>query len=29
MLPMVLLVDEVQVEAHFGIFGYSANLNAR
>jgi hypothetical protein len=26
---IVLLVDEAQVKAHFGKFGYSANLNAR
>ena len=26
---MVLLGDEAQVEAHFGPFGYSANLDAR
>jgi hypothetical protein len=24
----VLLGDEAQVEAHFGLFGYSANLDA-
>jgi hypothetical protein len=27
--PMVLLIDEAQVEARFGAFGYSANLDAR
>jgi hypothetical protein len=27
--PIVLLGDEVQVEAHFGPFGDSANLDAR
>ena len=27
--PMVLLGDEAQLEAHFGPFGDSANLNAR
>ena len=27
--PMVLLGDEAQVEAHFGLFGDSANLDAR
>jgi hypothetical protein len=26
---MVLLVDEAQVEAHFGLFGDSANLDTR
>jgi hypothetical protein len=26
---MVLLGDKAQVEAHFGPFGYSANLDAR
>jgi hypothetical protein len=26
---MVLLGDEAQVEAHFGLFGDSANLDAR
>jgi hypothetical protein len=26
---MVLLSDEAQVEAHFGLFEYSANLDAR
>jgi hypothetical protein len=26
---MVLLSDEAQVEAHFGLFGDSANLHAR
>jgi hypothetical protein len=29
MHPMVLLVDVAQVEVHFGIFGYSANVDAR
>jgi hypothetical protein len=29
MHPMVLLVDEAQVEAHLGLFGDSANLDAR
>jgi hypothetical protein len=29
MHPMVLLGDEAQVEARFGIFGDSANLAAR
>jgi hypothetical protein len=29
MNPMVLLVDEAQVEAHFSPFGDSANLDAR
>jgi hypothetical protein len=29
MHPMVLLGDEAQVEAHFGLFGDSANLDAR
>jgi hypothetical protein len=29
MHPMVLLDDEAQVEAHFGPFGDSANLDAR
>jgi hypothetical protein len=29
MYPMVLLVDKAQVEARFGLFGYSANLDAR
>jgi hypothetical protein len=29
MLPMVLQVDEDQVEAHFGPFRDSANLDAR
>jgi hypothetical protein len=27
--PVVLLIDEAQVEARFGPFGYSANLDAR
>ena len=27
--PMVLLGDEAQVEAHFGLFGDSANLDSR
>ena len=27
--PMVLLRDEAQVEAHFGMFGDIANLDAR
>jgi hypothetical protein len=27
--PMVLQVDEAQVEAHFGPFGDSVNLDAR
>jgi hypothetical protein len=27
--PMVLLVDEAQMEAHFGPFGDSANLEIR
>jgi hypothetical protein len=27
--PMVPLGDEAEVEAHFGPFGYSANLDAR
>jgi hypothetical protein len=27
--PMVLLGDKAQVEACFGLFGYSANLDAR
>jgi hypothetical protein len=27
--PMVLLRDEAQVEAHFALFGDSANLDAR
>jgi hypothetical protein len=26
---MVLLVNEAQVDAHFGLFGDSANLDAR
>jgi hypothetical protein len=29
MHPMVLLGDQAQVEAHFGPFGDSANLDAR
>jgi hypothetical protein len=29
MQPMELLVDEAQVEACFGLFGDSANLNPR
>jgi hypothetical protein len=29
MHPMVLLGDEAQLEAHFDLFGDSANLNAR
>ena len=29
MHPMVLLGDEAQVEARFGLFGDSANLDAR
>jgi hypothetical protein len=29
MNPMVLLVDEAQVEARFGPFGDSANLDTR
>jgi hypothetical protein len=29
MHPMVLLGDEAQVEARFGTFGDSANLDAR
>jgi hypothetical protein len=28
-LKMVLLDDEAQVDAHFGLFGDSANLDAR
>ena len=28
-IPMVLLGDDAQVEAHFGLFGDSANLDAR
>jgi hypothetical protein len=28
-IPMVLLGDKAQVEAHFGPFGDSANLDAR
>jgi hypothetical protein len=27
--PMVPLVDKAQVDAHFGLFGDSANLDAR
>jgi hypothetical protein len=27
--PMVLLGDEAQVEAHFSLFGDSANVNER
>ena len=27
--PMVLLGDEAQVEAHFGLFGDSANVDSR
>jgi hypothetical protein len=27
--PMVLLSKEAQVEAHFGLFGHSANFDAR
>jgi hypothetical protein len=27
--PMVLLADEAQVEAYFGLFGDSANLDIR
>jgi hypothetical protein len=27
--PMVLLGDEIQVEARFGLFGDGANLDAR
>jgi hypothetical protein len=27
--PKVLLGDEAQLEAHFGLFGDSANINAR
>jgi hypothetical protein len=27
--PMELLGDEAQMEAHFGPFGYSANLDSR
>jgi hypothetical protein len=27
--PMVLLAEEAQVEARFGLFGDSANLDAR
>jgi len=26
---MVLVVEEAQLEARFGLFGYSANLDAR
>jgi hypothetical protein len=29
MHPMVLLGDEAQVEAHFGLFGDSVNLDSR
>jgi hypothetical protein len=29
MYPMVLLGDEAQVEAHFGLLGDCANLDAR
>jgi hypothetical protein len=29
MHPMVLLGDEAQVDAHFGLFGDRANLDAR
>jgi hypothetical protein len=29
MNPMVLLGDEAQLEAHFGLFGDSANPEAR
>jgi hypothetical protein len=29
MHPMALLGDEAQVEAYFGLFGDSANLNTR
>jgi hypothetical protein len=29
MRPMVLLGDKAQVEARFGLFGYSANHDAR
>jgi hypothetical protein len=29
MHPMVLLGDEAQVDARFGLFGDSANLDAR
>jgi hypothetical protein len=29
MHPMVLLGDEDQVEAHFGLFGDGANLDSR
>ena len=29
MKPMVLLGDEAQVDAHFGLHGDSANLDAR
>ena len=29
MHPMVRIGDEAQVEAHFGLFGDSANLDAR
>ena len=27
--PMVLLGDKTQVDAHFGLFGYTANLYPR
>jgi hypothetical protein len=27
--PLVILIDEAQVEAHFSAFGHSANLDAR
>jgi hypothetical protein len=27
--PVVLLGNEAQVDAHLGLFGYSANLDAR
>jgi hypothetical protein len=29
MHPMVLLGDKAQVEAHFGLFGDSVNLDSR
>jgi hypothetical protein len=29
MHPKVLLYDEAQLEARFGLFGYSANLDTR
>jgi hypothetical protein len=29
MHPMVLLGDKAQLEAHFGLFGDSANFDAR